>query len=58
LADKVKSGVVARTGLVIPTVPSTIRVNSMTTIVLQPKPFRSPLHLVALTRLEDISLET
>ena len=40
LADTVKSGVVAITGLVRPTVPKIMSVNSMMTIVLEPSPFR------------------
>jgi len=42
LADTVKSGVVARTGLVKPTIPNAISVNSMITIVPQPKLFWKP----------------
>ena len=41
LAEIVKSGVVARTGLARPTVPSAINVNSTITIVLEWKPFRN-----------------
>jgi hypothetical protein len=52
LADMVKSGVVARTGCVKPTVPSTVSVNSMTIMVLEPRPFRKPLYLLALAGLE------
>ncbi len=40
LADTVKSGVVARTGLVTPMVPNTMSTTSMTTIVPEPSPFR------------------
>ena len=58
LADTVKSGVVARTGLVKPTIPNIISVNSMTTIVLEPRPFRKTLYLLALIRLESLSLDT
>ncbi len=43
LADTVKSGVVARTGLARPTVPKIMSVNSMTIIVLDPGPFRKAL---------------
>jgi len=46
LADTVKSGVVARTGLVKPTIPNAITVNSMIAIVPQPKPFRKPRRLL------------
>jgi hypothetical protein len=58
LADTVKSGVVARTGLVRPTVPKIISVNSMMIIVLEPRPFRKTLYLLALLRLECLSLDT
>jgi len=58
LADTVKSGVVARTGLVSPTVPNTMSVNSMTTIVLEPRPFRKTFYLLALIRLECLPLDT
>jgi len=49
LADNVKSGVVARTGLVKPTIPKIMSVNSMTTIVLTPRPFRKALYPLVMT---------
>jgi hypothetical protein len=58
LADTVKSGVVARTGLVRPTVPKIMSVNSMTIIVLESRPFRKTFYLLALIRLECLSLDT
>jgi len=58
LADRVKSGVVARTGLVKPTLPKIMSVNSMTIIVLGPGPFRKTFYLLALFRLECLSLDT
>jgi hypothetical protein len=58
LADTVKSGVVARTGLARPTVPKTISANSMTIIVLESRPFRKTSYLLALIRLECLPLDT
>jgi hypothetical protein len=50
LADTVKSGVVARTGLASPTVPKIMSVNSMTIIVLELIPFRKMLYLSDLSK--------
>ncbi|TMI08222.1 hypothetical protein E6H34_05120 [Candidatus Bathyarchaeota archaeon] len=57
-ADTVKSGVVARTGLVRPTVPKIMSVSSITITVLEPRPFRKTFYLLASTRLESLSLDT
>jgi hypothetical protein len=58
LADTVKSGVVARTGLARPTVPKIMSANSKTIIVLELRPFRKTFNLLALIRLECPSLDT
>ena len=58
LADMVKSGLVARTGFVRPTVPNSMSVNSKTIIVLEPRPLRKTLYLLALIKLECLSLDT
>jgi hypothetical protein len=58
LADTVKSAVVARTGLARPKVSKIMSANSMTIIVLEPRPFRKRFNLHALASLERLSLDT
>ena len=58
LAEIVKSGVVARTGLARPMVPSAISVNSTTTIVPERKPFRNRFASSIQPELEPSSLDT